>query len=59
MISDNLIDLERLQAFKENCDKNYAKTAGVFPNMMVGGLQVTYEELDDGTYNLVFTTNQD
>lgn len=33
--------------------------AGVFPNMMVGGLQVTYEELDDGTYNLVFTTNQD
>ena len=59
MISDKLVDLDRLQTFKEECDATYAKQAGVFPNMMVGGLQVTYEELDDGTYNLVFTTNQD
>lgn len=59
MISDKLADLDRLQTFKEECDATYAKQAGVFPNMMVGGLQVTYEELDDGTYNLVFTTNQD
>lgn len=56
MISDKLTDINLLQTFKEECDATYAKQAGVFPNMIAGGIQVQYEELPDGTYNLVIKT---
>ena len=56
MISDKLVDLDRLQTFKEECDATYAKQAGIFQNMIAGGIQVQYEELPDGTYNLVIKT---
>lgn len=56
MISDKLTDINLLQAFKEECDATYAKKAGIFPNMIAGGIQVQYEELPDGTYNLVIKT---
>lgn len=56
MISDKLTDINLLQTFKEECDATYAKQAGIFPNMITGGIQVQYEELPDGTYNLVIKT---
>ena len=56
MISDKLTDINLLQTFKEECDATYAKQAGIFQNVIAGGIQVQYEELPDGTYNLVIKT---
>lgn len=59
MLSNKAIDLETLTEFKGKCDEAYANQKAVCPQLTAGlamGVQVEYELLSDGTYNLVIKT---